>query len=438
MRPSPALSLFALASTFALAVGCAAGQDIEGTGGAPASGGNGGRETTTACVPGKQIECPCGGGVTSVQACNAQGTGYGACQCGAGGTGGTGGTGSTGSSDPCGDDFCVGEETCLSCPADCGPCAPCTLAPSCANAQIPPATLTHVPELDTSLLPISKEAVLARLEARVARRDKGVRLLAAALRPARAGEPMIVSAVRERLDAEPGIVALLDRQLTKAGIHDLADLDLGDLEPPRATPLGNEFPGGTPECGAPLLRVRVSTVTVHEEDDDFANDIVYCALTSEAASASEIRVTPQTPNLDQGDSFTYPIEAGIFWGQQAPETPGGNLLLTYDCFENDSSSGYQTLLDSIGSAATQIGGVAGSYGWVFTVVGAVAPVIGDAIGMDGDDHLFNAQQVIPLDKQLDLTNGRFWSVRRHGTHLNSDWDWELRVEAWGCAEHGTL
>ena len=95
-------------------------------------------------------------------------------------------------------------------------------------------------------------------------------------------------------------------------------------------------------------------------------------------------------------------------------------------------------LDGIGQAATAIGGVAGSYGWVFTVIGAVAPVIGDVVGMDGDDHLFNAQQTIPLDKQLDLTNGRFWSVRRHGSHSGSDWDWELRVEAWGCAEKGTL
>ena len=74
------------------------------------------------------------------------------------------------------------------------------------------------------------------------------------------------------------------------------------------------------------------------------------------------------------------------WGQQEPRTPGGNLMITYDCFEADSTDGYKNL--------------------------------------------------IPVGKDLDLTNGRYWTVRRQGTHLNSDWDWELRIEAWGCAEYG--
>jgi hypothetical protein len=29
-------------------------------------------------------------------------------------------------------------------------------------------------------------------------------------------------------------------------------------------------------------------------------------------------------------------------------------------------------------------------------------------------------------------------VSRKGTHINSDWEWELRIEAWGCAQYGTL
>ena len=419
-------------SLIALFSGCAAGQGIDNEGGGGA--GAGGTTTTTSpCIPGKQEQCPCPGGTTGVQACNAQGTGFSACACGSGGTGGTGGSGG---SDLCGDAFCVGEETCATCPSDCGTCAPCDIAPSCANAQIPPASMAHVAELDTKLMPMSKEQIAARLQDRVQKQAPGVRLVMAALSAPREGEAELVAALRDQLTMRPALAARLDHHLTAAGGRAMK-LDTSDWSAPQK-PLSGEFPGGTPECGAPLLRIRAATVTVHEEDDDFANDIVYCALTSEAASASEIRVKPQTPNLDEGDSHTYPIEAGVFWGQMAPETPGGNILLTYDCFEADTSGGYQSLLDGIGQAATAIGGVAGSYGWVFTVIGAVAPVIGDVVGMDGDDHLFNAQQTIPLDKQLDLTNGRFWSVRRHGSHSGSDWDWELRVEAWGCAEKGTL
>lgn len=419
------------------AIGCAAGQDVEsmGSGGAD-TGGAGGAGTggsASLCVPGQQVSCACPGGTSGVQACNAAGSGFDKCDC----NGGNGGSG--GAPIGCGDGFCAGsEEDCRSCEADCGPCAPCTIAPSCDNAQIPPATMGHVTDLDAFLHPVSQAEILARFEALVAARGPGVRLIAAALGPARAGEPALVAAVREALEKQPRLRDALDRHLIAAGLEPLAPVDVSDFEKPVFTPLNTEFPGGTIECGAPLLRIRVATVTVHEEDDDIANDIVYCALSSEAKTASEIRITPETPNLDEGDSFTYPIESGVFWGQKEPETPGGNLLLTYDCFEADSSSGYQQLITDIGAAATQIGGVAGSYGWVFDVVGAVAPVVSGAVGLDGDDHLFNAQQTIPLDKQLDLTNGRWWSVRRSGTHINSDWDWELRVEAWGCAEYGTL
>lgn len=431
------LAVSSIALPFAL--GCAAGQQVQSTGSGAGDTGGGGNGAgagggASACTPGQQIACACPGGTNGVQACNAEGSGFEKCACGGGGSGGTGG-GPIG----CGDGFCAGsEEDCHSCPQDCGPCAPCTIAPSCDNAQIPPAAMTHVPELNTFLHPVSKEELLARFNALVAAQGPGVRLIGAALREPRAAEPALVAAVREALEKQPKLRDALARHLGAAGLVPAASLDLSDLEAPLLTPRGNEFPGGTIECGAPLLRIRAAKVTVHEEDDDFANDIVYCALTSEAKTASEIRITPKTPNLDEGDSFTYPIEAGIFWGQMAPETPGGNLLLTYDCFEADSTDGYTQLIDAVGDAATQIGGVAGSYGWVFTVIGAVAPVLSGAIGLDGDDHLFNAQQTIPLDKQLDLTNGRFWTVRRSGTHLNSDWDWELRVEAWGCAEFGTL
>lgn len=417
----------------ALAMGCAAAESPTG-GGSEGGFGEGGDVGEDNCVPGQQIACACAGGVEGVQSCNGQGTGYGACDCG--GHQGGADEGGAGGGDSCGDALCEPDENCHTCEDDCGVCEPCTIAPACEDAQIPPAELVHLPALDNVMMPMSKAQILARLQDRIAKAGAGVRLVAAALSEPRAHEPAIAGAMRKTFAKHPLLAARVRRSLDRAGMVREQGIDLGDLDNP--TTYGGEFPGGTVECGAPLLRVRAARIDVHEEDDDFANDIVYCALTSEAASASEIRVTPQTPNLDEGDSFTYPIEAGVFWGQQEPETPGGNLLLTYDCFEADSSDGYQSLIDGIGSAAEEIGGVAGEYGWIFTIVGAVAPVISDALALDGDDHLFNAQQTIGLDAQMDMTNGRFWSVRRSGTHLNSDWDWELRVEAWGCAEYGTL
>ena len=130
--------------------------------------------------------------------------------------------------------------------------------------------------------------------------------------------------------------------------------------------------------------MRVAKVIVHEEDDDFANDIVYCSITSETMAGSEIRVTPMTPNLDQGEEFAFGIESGILWGQQGPRTPGGNMLFTYDCFESDTNDGYKNLVDSIAAGADKVGGVAGDNGWIFTTVGAVAPILGSAVALDGE------------------------------------------------------
>ena len=79
--------------------------------------------------------------------------------------------------------------------------------------------------------------------------------------------------------------------------------------------------------------------------------------------------------------------------------------------------------------------IPGVDGWVFPAVGIVAGLLGGALALDGDDLLFNATQVIPETEMLNLTTGAWWSVRRNGTNLNSDWDWELRMEIWGCHDN---
>ncbi len=53
-------------------------------------------------------------------------------------------------------------------------------------------------------------------------------------------------------------------------------------------------------------------------------------------------------------------------------------------------------------------------------------------------YVFHAQQAIPFEDQLALTNGGYWTVRRDGPQGPNGWDWEIVVKAWGCAEHGTL
>ncbi len=427
-------SLLAAASLlFGTALGCAP----DGDSFVPSGDGGSGGGIGAACTPGKQTRCACPGGAEDgIQVCNDEGTGFGVCECPSGNGGGPGAGGGGGSADACGDAECGDGEDCHTCEADCGTCGPCTLGPSCDAAQIPPATLQHAPMFDMTLQQMSKEMILARLESRIARSEVGARVVVAALGDERVGESVLVTRLRGALAASPKLRASIARGLSRAGADRLAGLGVPELEEPPMFVKDISYPGGTPECGSPLLRVRVAKIDVHEEDDDFANDIVYCALSSETMMGAEIRVTPQTPNLDEGDSFTYPIEAGVFWGQVEPKAPGSNMLLTYDCFETDSSDGFSKLLGSIGEAADALGAYAGSYGWVFDVVANVVPIVQDALALDGDDHLFNAQQTIGLESQMDLTNGRFWSVRRSGTHLNSDWDWELRVEAWGCAQYG--
>ena len=56
------------------------------------------------------------------------------------------------------------------------------------------------------------------------------------------------------------------------------------------------------------------------------------------------------------------------------------------------------------------------------------------------DALLNVQQTIDAGALLDLTNGRDWVIQQMGSGPNTcgfskcNWDWELAIEAWGCAD----
>lgn len=456
------LSVLALSASVVLMAGCAAGESVDsgadgstmsGTGGAGGAGGIGGAgglgsggAGEKVCVPGKQDECACPGGTKGVQACLADGSGYSACECaGAGGAGGAGGaTGGAGGAVPCGNGVCEEDENCHSCELDCGACAPC-LYKSCAQAMIPPPgpQMSHADWFDNQINFVPPSLILEQLRAQVAQGGLGLRTVAAALAPRHAGETPFATHLRGLFAKHPKAERALRRQLARAGLTDVKDYAEHYPEPaPPMRPMSLLPNGGTVECGAPMLRMRVAQILVSEEDDDMANDIVYCMVTTDSQAGAEIRVTPKTPNLDEGDKYDFSIPEGIMWGLNGPRSPQGNLLITYNCIEADDNSTYTKLLEDIGNASSQIGGALNQsgipYGWVFEVVGAVLPVIGGALSLDGDDQLFNATQTIEADKQLELTTGAFWTVRRSGTHSMSDWDWTLRIEAWGCAEFGSI
>jgi hypothetical protein len=271
-----------------------------------------------------------------------------------------------------------------------------------------------------------------------------MRLLVAALSSdPEPGEHPLATRLRQVMAQYPRQAEKLRQALQQAGMPALSSYRALHPTPsplgPTITPMGNEFPQPM-DCGKPLLRIGVTHVIVHEPDDEVLSaDQVYCLVQSEAQTGGEVRVTPITPELAEGDSYVFSLESGVFWGQQDPRYAGSDIQITYDCIESDSDDGYANLIKAIGDAAIEIGGVIpGEVGWIVLIAGVVAELVAAGLAADTDDALFNAQQVIPQDKELELTNGAWWSVRRSGSHNMSDWDWELTIKAWGCAEFGTL
>ncbi len=399
----------------------------------------------TFCVPGHEALCPCFGGGQGLQTCLEDGSAFGLCDCSGNVT-----TASSSSSgpppDPCGDQTCAEDENCHTCEKDCGVCEPCLEAPSCDMAQIPKTDLPRFDSLDIKKMArLSKEQIRARLEKVLENAGPEVRVLAAALdAEAQPNEHPLIPALRKVFAENPEATQTIRGGLAKAGMPSPAAYRakfpvVKPIELPPA-PLGDaDPPGGTVECGAPLLRVGVQKVLVHNPDDAWPDekDEIFCVIQAESGNGGEVRLLPPTPGLGKGKEHIYSLEAGVIWGQQGPKTPNGALLLTYDCIEQDDTSSYQKLVDSIAGAAGQIGGIVpGQAGWILTTVGALGPVISGSIGLNGDDHLFNAQQTIPLDIQLKLTNGGYWTLRKGEDGTIFSWDWELFIRAWGCAEYG--
>lgn len=412
--------------------------------------GAGGGAGELECMPGESVGCTCLDGTIGSTICGPSGVSPGACECsGAGTSTSTGmGTGSGTGTDPteaCGDGTCASNEDCQSCADDCGICEPCTEASACTgNYDAPPDDAIAAPDLNIpKLVELGRDQIQARLHAALSSGDVGTRLLVAALDSTpRELEHPLVGALRAQLEVHPEAREIVLAQLGEVGLSS-PEAYRDQFPAPRFHEWLQSTPVHTPSdaqasCGALMLRVAMTKITVHEEDDDFLNDIVYCALQAAGPSGSEVKVSPKTPNLDEGDSHTFPVAETTFWGQRGPTAAEGDLTITYDCIESDTANGHQELIDAIAEAAAQYVDTEalGEDGWVSETAGTVAQLVSFALALDSDDPIFNASHTIAADRQLELTNGAVWTVRREGTHLGSDWDWELFVSAWGCAENG--
>ena len=439
---------------FAFVTACAGGEDdpamtsfdITTTGPAEETG-----EPPMMCLPGVQSPCECPGGGDGLQVCEPDGLALSECECigvsdSADSTGSAETTGeTTGEPDPCGDLTCADDETCNTCPEDCGECVPCTSAPSCEGAQIPPVIDTHADALDDIvMMNVSPEEAFATIVAQVQEARPGMRVLVAALAEPVEGEDPFVGQVRAAFAANPAPTAALRRQLAQAGLGDATTYRQAFPEPRRSPAAladqGAVQHGGLEQpCENPRLRVRVAQITVVEDYDDTTDDAIYCLITSEGTETSELRLTPVTPALDVGANHEFALGEGIVWGQMDLAAPKGNLALTYNCIESDDLTIYNGLIEAIGDAAEMAGGVAGDSGWVFDAVGVISNLLPSVLALDGDDQLFNAQQIIPEDQHLALTQGAYWIVERgeyDTCFVCSDWGWQLRMEIWGCHDNG--
>lgn len=424
---------FALLASLALLGPACGGDEVPGADetGTDSAGDEVGESAGGACEPGQSQSCTCPNESEGLQTCTADFE-WGACEdC---------------TPSECGNGVCEPDELCDECLEDCGLCLDCAEAPSCEQAAIPGVIDTHMEALDVPVegeMGLGPEQLKVQLGAKIEAGDPGVRMVAAALDgQALAGEHPFVPALRRVFAAHPEQAEIVRRQLGLAGMEAPADYRARLPDPRLAagadaiSPAPQAAPG---DCEEPKLRIRVAKVIVHNEADLVFKDVIYCAIVSEAMPGAEIRVTPKTFALDNGEEYTYALAEGMVWGQLGePVAPEGNLSMTYNCLEGDDTGAFEEFLDAIADAAAEAGGLPIPNGWVIGVVGLAAEIIGAALALENDDHLFNATQIIPADLQLDMTPGVWWSVERAGTFMLKDWHWELRMEAWGCTEDGTL
>ncbi len=342
-----------------------------------------------------------------------------------------------------------GEKTCSSSgkwgsceckdPAPAVPPPPAEVKPVCAelrscDALTSPNTFNPNKDLSMKLEAKSKPQLLAELRAEVASGSQRARYLAAAMAPAQAGESLDVTVLRGLIADNAAVHSAVTRHAATLGFGNVAAYS-AQFPVPAAQVMDTPV-----SACSPSLKIRLGKITVTEEDDDVANDEVYCAISATAKDVQELRITPKTRALDQGESQSFTGEETVVFGQGTPRAAGADITMKYDCFETDSAAGYSAFIKAAADAAKKYGTKvvsADNAGYVSTGADLVSAFLPQILALDSDDHLFVATQTLSVAKQMELAQGSSWTIRKSGTHLWSDWDWTLTMEAWGCATNGT-
>jgi hypothetical protein len=210
--------------------------------------------------------------------------------------------------------------------------------------------------------------------------------------------------------------------------------------------------GGAPRCGvgidagppiqdtdclAPQLKIGLADIRV------ILNGVggsltMFCMIGSDDGHTSELIITPQQTNIpDHASPILIPTAEGTFWGQDtgSPKLSQFPLTLSYQCFEVDSGSAWQSVLGAIAMEAGSLASVPGNpYGWAFgaAAAGAAAAQAGLAAG-NGTTMRLDYQQTIDPSSFLEMTNGRTWTVEQSGNVGGYNWDWALDIQSWGCS-----
>lgn len=197
-------------------------------------------------------------------------------------------------------------------------------------------------------------------------------------------------------------------------------------------------PAENARCLPPQLRVRIQKLDMHAGGGEG-----YCIVEATDGVTSAAAMTMKTAAIGAGDDFPFPVDQALLWGQRRPECTSNNLTLTYYCFKVIDNSTWSAAAKAMGDTAVQFGGspFAGQYGWAFGLGGAASNAVAAGITAAQKDEIrIKIQQTIPANALLDLTNGRTWSVRSRVKEKCTpvgclrDFDWELTLQAWGCAE----
>ena len=210
----------------------------------------------------------------------------------------------------------------------------------------------------------------------------------------------------------------------------------GDLSDPKVAVDGGAPDAGAASastCGEPELRMRIESITAHS-----GGGPIYCVVSATDGVTSEAAVTQKTKSLGDNETNYFDPSTAIYWGQGGLHKTSNNLTVTFNCFVVKDDKWAQ-VVKAMGDTATQLGGTPTPYGWAFGLGGIAANAAAAGIQAGAGDELrFNAQQVLDKSQLLDLTNGETWSFRRKGDcGLFCNWDWEIRVQSWGCADGRT-